>query len=163
MAGRGGGSGGKPADGRRSRWCKNRLMRALLVFLLRLGGLVTVMAFPAMFLPVDWMASIHAWLGLGEFPRAPVVEYLARSIAALYGFHGVLLLVVASDVVRYRDLVWFVAILNVMFGLIMVAIDLKTGMPLLWTLLEGPPIVAFGVVIAVLNRALTRQRPRGSA
>ena len=138
-------------------------MHSLLVFLLRLGGLVTITAFPAMFLPVDWMSSIHEWLGLGDFPRTPVVEYLARSIAALYGFHGVLLLIVASDVVRYRNLVWFVAILNFVFGLMMILIDLKTGMPLLWTLLEGPPIMAFGVVIAALNRALTKQRPRASA
>jgi hypothetical protein len=129
-------------------------VHSLLVFLLRLGGLVTVMAFPAMFLPVNWMASAHEWLGLGEFPRAPVVEYLARSIAALYGFHGVLLLIISSDVVKYRNLVWFVAILNVVFGLMLIAIDLKTGMPLLWTLLEGPPIMAFGVVITVLNHRL---------
>ena len=131
-------------------------MHSLLVFLLRLGGLVTVLAFPAIFLPVDWMASTHEWLGLGEFPRRPVVEYLARSIAALYGFHGVLLLIVASDVVRYRNLVWFVAILNFVFGLMMILIDLKTGMPLMWTLLEGPPIMAFGVVIAALNHRLGR-------
>jgi hypothetical protein len=132
-------------------------VQSLLVFLLRLGGLVTVMAFPAMFLPVDWMAATHEWLGLGEFPRSPVVEYLARSIAALYGFHGVLLLIIASDVVRYRNLVWFVAILNFVFGLMMIVIDLKTGMPLPWTLAEGPPIMAFGVVIAGLNRSLTKQ------
>ena len=60
----------------------------MLVFLLRLAGSVTASAFLAIFLPVEWMASTHRWLGLGEFPRAPVVDYLARSIAALYGFHG---------------------------------------------------------------------------
>ena len=79
----------------------------LLVILLRLGGTVTVLAFLAMFLPVDWMAWTHRWLGLGEFPRSVVVEYLARSIAALYGFHGVLLFIVARDPVRFAPVVRF--------------------------------------------------------
>jgi hypothetical protein len=60
--------------------------RSLLVFLLRLGGTMTVLAFPAMLLPPDWMAATHRWLGMGELPEAPVVDYLARSVSALYGF-----------------------------------------------------------------------------
>ena len=89
-----------------------------LVVLLRFAGCVTVSAFLAIFLPVEWMASTHRWLGLGEFPRAPVVDYLARSIAALYGFHGGLLLLVSGDPIRYRSIVSYIAFLNVVFGLI---------------------------------------------
>lgn len=124
--------------------------QTLLVIVLRIAGVVTLAAFPAMLLPVDWMASTHARLGLGEFPRAPVVDYLARSIAALYGFHGVLVLLVSTDPVRYRPIVWFVAAMNILFGLMIVAIDLYAGMPGFWTALEGPPIVVFGLVIAFL-------------
>lgn len=124
----------------------------LLVIVLRIAGCATLAAFPAMLLPVDWMASTHAWLGLGEFPRSAVVDYLARSIAALYGFHGALVLLVSMDPVRYRPIVWFIAIMNMTFGVMMIAIDLHAGLPALWTVLEGPPIVAFGLVIAVLNR-----------
>lgn len=125
----------------------------LLVVLLRLGGIVTVTAFGAMLLPIDWMAAIHRSLGLGEFPRAPVVEYLARSIAALYGFHGVLLLLVSADPPRYRTIVWYIAFMNGLFGLMTIAIDVHARMPVLWTLFEGPPIVAFGTVIGLLNRS----------
>ena len=124
----------------------------LLVILLRLGGTVTVLAFLAMFLPVDWMAWTHRWLGLGEFPRSVVVEYLARSIAALYGFHGVLLFIVARDPVRFAPVVRFVGVMNIAFGLILVGIDLHAGMPWWWTAGEGPPIVAFGVVVLLLSR-----------
>jgi hypothetical protein len=124
----------------------------LLVALLRLAGVVTVTAFFAMLLPVEWMSSTHRWLGLGDFPRVPVVEYLARSIAALYGFHGVLLLIVSSDPGRYRTIVWYVAAMNVLFGLMVLAIDVDAGMPAFWTLGEGPPIIAFGIVIGLLNR-----------
>lgn len=123
----------------------------LIVFLLRLGGAATFCAFFAMFLPTDWMASTHARLGLGEFPRSALVDYLTRSVAALYGFHGCLLFVVSTDPVKFRAIVWYVAVMNVLFGLIMLAIDLHAGLPLAWTLAEGPPIAAFGVVLAFLN------------
>ena len=128
----------------------------LLVFLLRLAGTITVMAFLAMLLPVEWMVSTHRWLGLGEFPRMPVVDYLARSAAALYGFHGALLLLISCDPVTHRTIVRFVACMNVLFGLMISAIDVHAGMPLLWTLMEGPPIIAFGVVIALLGSGLEK-------
>ncbi|HXT70991.1 MAG TPA: hypothetical protein VN700_14615 [Vicinamibacterales bacterium] len=128
--------------------------RRLLVILLRLGGVATASAFLAILLPRDWMASTHEWLGLGEFPRAPVVDYLARSVAALYGFHGVFLLIVSRDVVRFRPLVTFIGILNLAFGLIVTAIDLHAPMPTFWTLVEGPPIALFGVAILYLRRSV---------
>ena len=128
--------------------------RRLLVGVLRLAGTITVTAFLTILLPVEWMASTHRWLGLGEFPRAPVVDYLARSIAALYGFHGVLLLIVSTDPVKYRAIVWFIAVMNVAFGLIVMAIDVHAGMPAWWTLGEGPPIIAFGIVMGILNAGM---------
>ena len=130
----------------------------LLVALLRLAGATMVLAFPAMLLPNDWMAATHEWLGLGEFPRRPVVEYLARSIAALYGFHGVLLLMLSSDPLRYRPILWYVAAMNVLFGAMMVVVDAVAGMPLVWTLGEGPPIIAFGLMIGWLIRSLSVDR-----
>ena len=74
----------------------------------------------------------------------------------MYGFHGVLLLIIATEPVRYRVFVWYVAAMNVAFGAIMFAIDLHAGMPLPWTLLEGPPIAAMGIAIGLLNRAQPR-------
>ena len=123
----------------------------MLVALLRLAGCVTAAAFLAIFLPVEWMASTHRWLGLGEFPRAPVVDYLARSVAALYGFHGVLLLIISGDPFKYRAIVWYVAVMNILFGLIVLAIDIHAGMPLAWTVVEGPPILLFGIALTLLN------------
>jgi hypothetical protein len=123
-----------------------------LVFLLRCGAVLTGAAFLAVFLPVEWMASAHRWLGLGEFPRTPIVDYLARSVAAFYGFHGVLLFVISTDVVRYRALVWYVAVMNVVFGVMLFAIDLHAGLPVYWTAFEGPPVVVIGLMVAYFNR-----------
>jgi hypothetical protein len=126
-------------------------LRAI-VFLLRLSGGTTVCAFFAMFLPVDFMESTHNVLGIGEFPRSPLVDYLTRSVAALYGFHGCLLLLISTDPVKYRAIVYYAGAMNLLFGIIMVAIDLHAGMPLVWTLLEGPPISVLGAVLLILNR-----------
>ena len=126
----------------------------LLVFFLRFGGTVLVLAFGAMLLPVDWMAASHRWLGMGEFPDAPLTDYLIRSISALYGFHGVLVLLVAGDPLRYERIVRYLAVMDIVFGLMMIAIDLHAGMPALWVMFEGPPLVGVGVVILyLLNRA----------
>jgi hypothetical protein len=57
------------------------------------------------FMPMSWMAATHRWLGLGEMPAGPIVEYLARSQSAFYALVGVLCLVMASDLDRYRPLV----------------------------------------------------------
>jgi hypothetical protein len=119
--------------------------------LLRAGGCLLVSAFPTMLLPVDWMAASHEWLGMGAFPRRPVVDYLARSAAVLYGFHGILLFVVARDLARYRPLIGYLVFTNVTFGLMLVAVDLHAGLPAWWTLVEGPSVLMIGVLMYVLN------------
>lgn len=134
----------------------------LLVVVLRVGAAGLMLAFLAVLLPADWMAATHPRLGLGEFPRTPIVDYLTRSIAALYGFHGVFVWIVSVDPVRYRVFVWFAAGMNIVFGAMMIAIDLHAGMPAIWTLIEGPSIMAMGVTIAALavQRFTSRQQPR---
>lgn len=134
----------------------------ILSALLRFGGVVVIMAFPTLLLPAEWMAAAHQWLGLGELPRAPIVEYLARSASALYGFHGVLLLIVAGDPQRYRPIVRYLAVMNILLGGMLLAIDLHAGMPTWWTLAEGPGIIALGVMLAWLLRSVPPPVPTAS-
>lgn len=128
-------------------------MTALTV-ILRLAALVTLTAFFAMVLPAAWMASAHRALGFGEWPATPVFEYLARSIAALYGFHGGLLILISGDPARHIAIVKYMAFMYVAFGLIVLAIDLDAGMPMWWTAAEGPPLAMTGVLIGFLARRL---------
>ncbi len=125
-----------------------------LAILLRIAGGFMLLAFGAVFLPADWMAASHLWLGLGEFPASPLVDYLTRSASALYGIYGGLYLVIARDVRRYAGVLAYLASMNVLFGALMVAVDVKAGMPWYWTLFEGPPIAAFAVLLLVLLRRL---------
>jgi len=128
-----------------------------LVIFLRIAGPVMLLAFGAVFLPTEWMAASHRRLGLGEFPASQLVEYLTRSVSALYGIHGGLYLVIARDLRRYRDVLTYVASMNVVFGLLMVGIDLNARLPWYWTLGEGPPVAAFGVLILVMLRSVPRE------
>lgn len=122
--------------------------------LLCIGGIVTGSAFLTVALPTDWMASTHERLGLGQFPEGPIVEYLARSVSAFYGFHGVLLFVVASDPARFKPIVIYLAAFNIIFGAMLIAIDFHAGMPAWWTIAEGPSIIVIGLLLAMFGRKL---------
>ena len=65
-----------------------------------------------------------------------------------------LLLLVSGDPVRYRPIIRYLGFMNVLFGVALVLIDLNAGMPTLWTLAEGPPIIGFGVVVLYLSRRI---------
>ena len=82
----------------------------VLVALLWVGGVSGLFALVAVFMPVSWLVAAHRWLGLGEMPTSPVVEYLARSLSAFYALLGALCLVVASGLYQYLPLVRFLGV-----------------------------------------------------
>jgi hypothetical protein len=137
---------------------KTDVSRRLLIVLLRVGAVMTGLAFLSLPMPVETMVAVHRWLGLGELPSAPIVEYLARSVSAFYGFHGVLLFLLSTNVDRFAPIITFVAVMNVLFGLILIVVDVKAGLPALWVALEGPPVILIGIALALLNRAAARER-----
>ncbi len=124
----------------------------VLRFLIRATGVVMLLALPAVFMPTDLMAATHRWLGLGELPGGPLVEYLARSTSLLYVLLGALFLVISGDLPRYAPIIRFFGAGFVVFGLVMVGVDLGAGMPLYWTLSEGPPAIALGLAMLWLGR-----------
>ncbi len=116
-------------------------------------GCVLQLAFGAVLLPESFMADMHTWLGMGDFPASPLVEYLTRSIAAMYGFHGVLLLLVSRDVTRYGPIVTYLGVMSVIIGIMLIAIDIHAAMPWWWTAMEGPPLMVMGIAVLLLSRA----------
>ena len=122
----------------------------LLQILLRVGGIIMLLATFAIFMPVSWMASSHDWLGMGEFPESPLVDYLTRSISFLYAVHGGLLLLVSSNLQRYRPILLYLGIATAVGGLLLTGIDLHAGMPTWWTATEGPPVALIGILITWL-------------
>ncbi len=129
----------------------------VLAWLLRLGGALTLSAYLAMVMPTAWMAELHARIGLGEFPAVPITEYLTRTISGFYGLHGGLLLLVSLDVRRYRPVVSYLAVMNVVLGTAFLIIDVEAGMPVWWIAAEGPPLIATGLAMLYLLRGVPRR------
>lgn len=125
-----------------------------LQLLLRALGAFDLLALGAVVMPNSWMAAVHAWLGMGDMPQATVVEYLARSASLMYAQHATIVLFISRDVRRYLSLIAFMAWLAMFSGIIMLAIDLSSGIPLFWTLVEGPGYIAIALAVLALRRRL---------
>jgi len=121
---------------------------------------MAALALPVVFLPVDWMIAAHAWLGMGEYPNRPLVDYLARSLSMFYGLFGILLILLASDVVRYRPLVRYAGIGSVIAGILMTFIGLHSGIPTYWSYHEGPSAALFGLCVLWLVRSVPSRTDR---
>jgi hypothetical protein len=119
---------------------------------LRISGSVALLALVAVFMPYSWMNIIHQQLGLGELPNQPIVGYLARSTSAFYAFFGSLLWCLSFHLNRYRPVVHFLGAMVIVFGVIILIIDLREGLPLYWSLTEGPINIALGAIIFILSR-----------
>jgi hypothetical protein len=120
-------------------------------WLLRVGGATEILAFVAVVMPRSWMATAHAWLGLGEMPRGPVLIFLARQASFVYGMHGILLWIIASDVTRFRPLVVFTGISFLIAAPVFFIIDYTAGMPLWWTIGDSFGCGFFGAAILLLD------------
>src|SRR6266487_6162614 len=121
-----------------------KVLVILFRYLLGIGGLFALVP---VVMPWSWMAATHRWLGLGEMPTAPVVEYLARSLSAFYAVMGALCLVMAADLERYRPLVRFLGVAFALMSVAPLGVDLAAGMPWWWSASEGPGGVVFGALL----------------
>ncbi len=124
----------------------------LLTWLIRLNAAVLLLALVPMVFPTDVMADMHERFGLGTFPRDRLTEYLTRSAAACYALHGGVVLMLASDVRKYRQLIDRMYLLHLAFALTILGIDLFAGMPLWWTVAEGGTIASVAVVVLRVNQ-----------
>ena len=119
--------------------------------LLQVFGAVTVIALFHFVMPRSWMAVVHEWLGMGVLPEAPVVEYLARTTSALYGFLGGLYLVLATDVRRYARVIAYSAVATLFLSAVNTALCLRAGMPAWWMWSDVAACWLFGLGVLLLQ------------
>jgi hypothetical protein len=129
----------------------------LLTLFLRIMGSAALLAVGAVVMPYSWMDAIHRWLGMGRLPSEPIVGYLARSTSGFYALFGGLMWVVSLDLQRHRLVLCYLGVAVIVFHLALFAVDIFEGMPLYWSLGEGPVNTAFGVYILVSSRRLKTQ------
>ena len=130
----------------------------LLKLFLRIIGTVALFAVVAVVMPYSWMNDTHQWLGMGQLPSEPVVGYLARSASAFYALFGGLLWLTSCDLQRNRPVLLYLGAAVLIFGAALFVVDLLEGMPLYWSLTEGPINVTFGIVILILSYRMGVER-----
>ena len=81
----------------------------ILKLVLQINGWIMASAVFAVFLSHDQMVAIHQWLGLGKFPDAKIVDYLARSLSGFYTIIGVLYIALARDIHAYASIITLAA------------------------------------------------------
>ena len=127
-----------------------------LIWFLRFTAVILLAALPAVVMPSAWMRTISVWLGLGGLPELPLVEYLARSLSGLYAMAGVFCWFVSGDVPRYLPLLRFVIPVAVVFGAMLIVLDVVIEMPTGWIVCEAASIVLWTAVYWWLVRAASK-------
>jgi hypothetical protein len=125
-----------------------------LVVLLRAIAVAASLAVLPVFMPHAWMDAGHRWLGLGTLPETPIIVHLTRSLSAMYAFHAGLLWIVSRDVRRYAALVTYGALAIMVFGAVLIGIDVRAGLPWFWIAGEGPLTIGMGLAMFVLQRVI---------
>ena len=102
------------------------------------------------------METTHAWLGMGEMASGALLMFMIRQASYAYGMHGLSLLVIASDVDRFRALVILNGIAYLLAGPSFFWIDYSAGMPWWWTVADAFGCGLTGLAILLLSRNLNR-------
>lgn len=105
-----------------------------LALLLRVFGVVCLLALFPLFMPAAWIHGTHEWLGWGEFPSQPVAEYLARATSSLAAFLGGLCVMLATDVRRYAVVIRYTAVGVMGYSACGLGLGTAAGLPLWFTL-----------------------------
>ena len=119
-------------------------------WILRVFAGFMMLALPCVFMPISWMDAICERSGLGPMPTEPVAIYMARHLSLMYALTGVLLMYMSLDVDRHFPLLKVFGWGLLAFGAILLWIDVSSGMPTSWTVMEAGPIVPVAVLFVWL-------------
>lgn len=128
----------------------------LLTLWLRLAGVVCAVALVAVVMPRAWHVMLHGALGLGDFPEAPIAEYLARGMSATCGLIGLLFLYLARDVRRHRDVICFLTVALMAVSLVSTIVLHDAGMPRWWLYGDVGSVWGHGIMTLGLSRYIPR-------
>ena len=117
-------------------------LRFLAIVQMLTGGLTLI--------PNTWLANWHAWLGLGHLPNDAVLRYGVRGGAFVQGAIGILIWIMATDIVRYRPLVLAVGWIYLASGPAFYLIDSIAGMPFFWCAADAVSCFAVGSIVLAL-------------
>jgi hypothetical protein len=117
-------------------------------------GISCLCALPAVYMPRQWMAVTHEWLGMGKFPDAPIAEYLARATSGLFVLYGLLVVLMAADVRRNARLITAQAIVLAGTSWSTCGVMWSAGLPKWWIFGDIGTTTAFAIAVLVLQAML---------
>jgi hypothetical protein len=126
----------------------------MLEWLLRLVGVIELLAFIAVVMPRSWMEVSHEWLEMGRMAEGSLIMFMIRQASYAYGMHGISLWILATDVVRFRPLVIFNGISFLLAAPVFLVIDYTSGMPWWWTISDPLACGVFGGALLWLGRGV---------
>lgn len=122
-----------------------------LSIILKLVGYSALCAFGAAVMPAAWIETLSKLLGIDPFPDSPLTFYLARNLSLMYGFVGAFLVMIASNLDRYRPLVRWMTLATIVFGILQLCVNAMAGLPAWWTLGESLSTIAGGGLLWFLG------------
>ena len=137
--------------------------QTILGVILRVIGFFSMLAIGAVVMPFSWIQQIHQCLRMGEMAEGPIVEYLVRSLSLGYAMVGVIFWYLSFRVPQHWDFIRLLAVLCVVSGVGLLCVDLSSGMPGPWTLLEGPPAIVVGLWMLYLHHQGSRASEQSEA
>ncbi|MDB6172486.1 MAG: hypothetical protein JWL59_1797 [Chthoniobacteraceae bacterium] len=135
------------------------MIESWLRLLLRMLGGICVLALIPLFAPRSWLDGGHWLLGLGDFPTAPIAEYLARSVCALCAFYGGLLLMLARDVRPFSSIIRYQAVAIMILSAVGIFAGMRSGVPVFFVIADALGCWIFLLPILLLVARLNRERP----
>lgn len=121
-----------------------------ITYLLRFIAVVQLLTFGLCFVPESVFVDLYAWTGLGHWPRLPFLNYVVRGASYCQGAIGLLLWVIATDVIRYRPLVITTGVIYLVGGPAFYLIHASAGMPHWWAVMDSVSCGLFGAVLLTL-------------
>ena len=125
-----------------------------LKLILRIAAVLMGVAVVAAVMPREWMAETHRRLGLGELPAAPIVEYLARALSAMYASFGAVLWVASGDVRRHGPVIACIAVAWGVLTPAVMFLSVMGGLPVWWVAGDMASMLAFVAAVLWLQHRL---------
>jgi hypothetical protein len=133
-----------------------------LVWYTRFTALLFLGAAPFVVGPTEWLHAGHRLMGLGDFPDNPLMQYLARSVSALYTALGALYMFLSCDLRRYFPVLQFNVLLKLSFTVTIVSLELWIPMSRIWIIADATGLVmwiaAWFWLLARYSRSLEEGR-----
>ncbi len=106
-------------------------------FLMRLAAVSVFFSGISFFLPSPLINSFLVWCGLPQMPDAPLMRYILHGAGYLQVAYGIVVWVVARDVVRHQPVVIAFIVIFLMGAPAFYWIDAAAGLPWYWCSLDA--------------------------